>query len=147
VHCSFANGTVGYLLSHRGDAVWGLGGWWSCEVSGTKGTFCIENCIEKLSYWPAPKPGQNFGLGQAPTPEVLDTGIKDFGGTFPRRIHAFLEDVTNGVPREHLRSSGRDALATLEYIWAVIESYENGGALVRPKPLPTLHGDPAKERI
>ncbi len=74
--------------------------------------------------------------------EVLDTGIKDFGATFPRRIHAFLEDVTNGVPRDMLRASGRDALATLEYTWAVIESYEQGGILVRPNPLPPIHGDP-----
>lgn len=147
VHVQFANGTVGYLFSHRGDAVFGLGGWWSCEVAGTKGTFCIENCIEKLTYWRAPKPGEKFGLGECPAPEVMDTGIKDFGATFPLRIHAFLEDVSKGVPREHLRSSARDALATLEYIWAVIESYENGGTLVRPKPLPTLHGDPRVERI
>ena len=77
----------------------------------------------------------------------MDTGIKDFGATFPRRIHAFLEDVTNGTPRDHLRSSARDALATLEYIWAVIESYENGGALVRPHPLPPIHGDPKTEKI
>jgi len=147
VHCQFANGTTGYLLSQRGDAVWGLGGWWSFEVAGSKGTFCIENCVERLTYWPCVKPGQTFGLGQGPTPEVLDTGIKDFGATFPKRIHAYLEDVTNKTPREHLRSSGRDALATLEYIWAVIESYENGGALVRPHPLPTIHGDPKVERI
>jgi predicted dehydrogenase len=147
VHVVFANGTVGYLLSQRGDAVWGLGGWWSCEVAGSRGTFCIENCIEKVTYWPAPKPGQGVGLGQNPAPEILDTGIKDFGETFPRRIHAFLEDVTNGVPREHLRSSGRDALATLEYIWAAIESYESAGAVVRPHALPTLHGDPTVERI
>jgi predicted dehydrogenase len=147
VHVTFANGTIGYLLSQRGDAVWGLGGWWSCEVAGSKGSFCIENCIEKLTYWPAPKPGESFGLGQGPTPEILDTGIKDFGVTFPRRIHAYLEDVTNGVPRDHLRSSARDALATLEYIWAVIESYEQGGVLVRPHPLPTMHGDPKTERI
>ncbi len=147
VHVQFANGTVGYLLSHRGDAPWGLGGWWSCEVAGSKGAFCIENCIERLTYWPAPRKGEKYGLGQGPAPEVLDTGIKDFGATFPLRIHAFLEDVTNGVPHEHLRSSGRDALATLEYIWAVIESYESGGALVRPKPLPTVHGDPRVEKI
>jgi predicted dehydrogenase len=147
VHVKFANDTVGYLLSQRGDCVWGLGGWWSCEVGGSKGTFCIENCIEKLTYWPAPKPGVRYGLGEAPEPEVLDTGIKDFGQTFPRRIHAFLEDVTNGVHYEHLRASGRDALATLEYIWAVIESYESGGALVRPQPLPPIHGDPRSERI
>jgi predicted dehydrogenase len=142
VHVAFANGTVGYLLSHRGDSVFGLGGWWSCEVGGSKGTFCIENCIEKLTYWQAAKPGQ-----PQPAPEVLDTGIKDFGATFPLRIHAYLEDVANGVHHEHLRSSGRDALATLEYIWAVIESYENGGALVRPRPLPAIHGDPARDRI
>ncbi len=101
VHVPFANDTVGYLLSQRGDAVWGLGGWWSCEVAGSKGTFCIENCIEKLTYWPAPEAGRRRSASdEGPTPEVLDTGIKDFGATFPRRIHAFLEDVTNGVPRE-----------------------------------------------
>ena len=53
------------------------------------------------------KKGESYGLGEAPKPEVLDTGIKDFNETFPRRIDAFLEDVTNGVPLEHLRSSGR----------------------------------------
>jgi hypothetical protein len=72
----------------------------------------------------------------------MDTGITDFGTTFPRRIHAFLEDVTNGVPKDYLRASGRDALATLEYTFAAIESYEQGGALVRPHPLPPLHGAP-----
>jgi len=142
VHVRFANDTVGYLLSHRGDAAWGLGGWWSCEVAGSKGTFCIENCIEKITYWAAPQPG----AGKA-EPVVMDTGIKDFGQTFPLRIHAFLEDVTNGVPLEHLRASGRDALATLEYIWAAIASYEDGGSVVRPMPLPTLHGDPSVEKI
>jgi predicted dehydrogenase len=147
VHVRFANGTVGYLLSHRGEATWGLGGWWSCEVAGSKGTFCIENCIEKLTYWPAIKPGERFGLGEGPKPEILDTGIKDFGETFPLRIHAFLEDVTNKVAIEHLRASGRDALATLEVIFAIIESYETGGALVRPHALPTLHGDPTREKI
>jgi predicted dehydrogenase len=142
VHVRFANDTVGYLLSHRGDAVWGLGGWWSVEVAGSRGTFVIENCTERLTFWPGAKPGQ----GEA-QPQVLDTGVKDFGATFPSRLHAFLEDLTNQVPREHLRASGRDALATLEYIQAVIESYEQGGALVRPAPLPPIHGDPAVERI
>jgi len=130
VHCKFQNGSIGYLLSQRGDAHFGLGGWWSYELAGTKGTACIENCVEKLTYW---KMGAE--------PEILDTGISDFGATFPTRIHAYLEDVTNGVPKEFLRASGRDALATIEYIFAAIESYENGGALVRPHPLPPVHGD------
>jgi len=147
IHVRFANGCVGYLLSQRGDAPYGLGGWWSVEVSGSKGAFCIENCIEKLTYWPAPQPGKAGSAaamagGGTGGPEVLDTGITDFGETFPRRIHAFLEDVSNGVPVHALRASGRDALATLEYTWAVIESYEQGGALVRPHPLPPLKTDP-----
>src|SRR4030095_9991918 len=50
VHLKFANGAVGYLLSQRGDASYGLGGWWSVEGAGTRGTFCIENCIERVTY-------------------------------------------------------------------------------------------------
>ena len=138
VHVRFANDTVGYLLSQRGDAVWGLGGWWSCEVAGSKGTFCIENCVEKFTFWPGPSGAD---------PEIINTGVTDFGATFPNRIHAYLEDLTNKAPREHIRGSGRDALATMEYIQAAIMSYENGGALVHPHPLPPIHGDPATERI
>ncbi|HEY0867013.1 MAG TPA: Gfo/Idh/MocA family oxidoreductase [Fimbriimonas sp.] len=137
VHVRFANDTVGYLLSQRGDAVWGLGGWWSFELAGSKGTFCIENCVEKLSYWSKPNS----------EPEVTNTGITNFDQTFPDRIHAYLEDVTNGVAHDKIRASGRDALATMEYIFAVIESYELGGELVRPHPLPPIHGDPLTERI
>ena len=147
IHVRFANDAAGYLLSQRGDATYGLGGWWSLEVAGTHGTFCIENCIEKVTFWPAPKPANagdpaTMTGGSSGGPEVTSSGITDFGETFPRRIHAFLEDIENKVPRESLRASGRDALAALEYTWAVIESYEQGGALVRPNPLPPIHGDP-----
>jgi len=147
IHVRFASGAVGYLLSTRGDATFGLGGWWSVEVGGTRGTFAIENCIEKMTYWPGPgAPGtvdpKTLTLGKSPEPTIYESGIDDFNGTFPRRIHCFLEDVTNGVPKEKLRSSGRDALAVLEYTWAAMESYEQGGIMVRPHPLPLLHGDP-----
>jgi predicted dehydrogenase len=147
IHVRFANDAVGYLLSQRGDAMYGLGGWWSVEVAGTQGTFCIENCIEKVTFWPAPgsdKAGspEKMSGGSTDGIEVFNTGIKDFNATFPRRIHAFLEDVENGVPRETIRASGRDALAALEYTWAVMESYEQGGIVVRPRPLPPIHGDP-----
>jgi len=134
VNVRFANGAVGYLLSQRGDAPYGLGGWWSIEVAGTQGTFCIENCIEKITYWSGKTPNE---------PVVTKSGLTDFGMTFPLRLHAFLEDITNGVHMELIRASGRDALAALEYTWAVMESYEEGGALVRPRQLPPLHGDPA----
>jgi predicted dehydrogenase len=138
IHVQFEDGCVGYLLSQRGDAMFGLGGWWSFELAGTKGTLCIENCVEKLHYWPADR-NAVMGSGDA---ETLNTGTTDFGATFPRRIHAFLEDVSSCVPKDYLRASGRDALATLEYTFAAIESYEQGGALVRPHPLSPLHGAP-----
>ena len=140
IHCRFENGSVGYLISQRGDAMFGLGGWWSFEMAGTKGTFVIENCVEKLSYWDATKDHEN--PNQPEPDEVLDTGIKDFGTTFATRLHAFLEDLTNQVPKEHLRSSGRDALATLECTFAAIRSFEEGGSLVRVEPVINLHGDP-----
>jgi predicted dehydrogenase len=139
VHVRFENGSVGYLLSQRGDAMFGLGGWWSYEMAGTKGTFCIENCVEKVTFWDSPKAGEN----QAAAPEVFNTGITNFNSTFPTRLHAFLEDVSNGVPKEFIRASGRDALATLEYTFAAITSYEEGGALVRPNRLPNVHGHPS----
>ena len=142
IHVRFENGAVGYLFSQRGDATMGLGGWWSFELGGTKGTFCIENCVEKLTYYPAPVPGQSLGLGGQPDPVVTNTGIKDFGATFPVRIHAYLEDVANRVAKDKLRASGRDALATLEYTFAAVESYEQGGILVRPHPLPSIKRDP-----
>ena len=150
IHVRFVSGCVGYLLSQRGDTTFGLGGWWSVEVGGTRGTFCIENCIERLTFWPAPgtegaAQPEKLGPGKSPPPIVTESGITDFGETFPRRVHAFLEDVANEVPRDRLRASGRDALAALEYTWAAIESYEQGGVLVRPHPLPSLRGDPSAQ--
>ena len=139
VNCKFENGGVGVLLSQRGDARFGLGGWWSYEQAGTKGTFCIENAVEKLHYWSVDA-CENPSMA-SPTPVTTNYGVKDFGATFPVRINAFLEDVTNKVPLEYIRASGRDALATLEYTFAAIKSYENGGALVVPEMLPPLHGD------
>ena len=76
--------------------------------------------------------------GQNGAPVETHFGTTDFGSTFPNRIHAFLEDVTNGVPKSQLRGSGRDALAALEYTFAAIESHEKGGELVIPHPLPPL---------
>ena len=139
INCKFQNGSIGYLLSQRGDAHFGLGGWWSFEMAGTKGTFCIENCVEKLYYWDAAKKSKNMST---PKPKVFDFKETDFGLTFNNRLHAFLEDLTNKVPPEHIRSSGRDALATLEYTVAAINSFEEGGALVRPRALPPIHGTP-----
>ena len=145
IHVKFANDCIGYLLSQRGDSTFGLGGWWSIEVGGTRGTFCVENCIEKVTFWHgagAASQPEKLDIGTPTMPIVTNSGITDFGQTFPLRIHAFLEDITNNVHQDRLRASGRDALAALEYTWAAMESYEQGGILVRPHPLPPLHGNP-----
>ncbi len=145
IHMRFKSGATGFLFSSRGDTTMSLGGWWSVEVGGTRGTFVIENCTERLTYQPAqgnPEAKAGEGLGACPDPIVTDTGVKNFDSTFPRRIHAFLEDVTNNVPKHKLRASGRDALATLEYTFAAIKSYENGGVMVVPEPLPFIKPDP-----
>ena len=143
IHCKFANGGVGYLISQRGDAMFGYGGWWSYEHCGSKSTFAIENCVEKLHVWDPKEFDTNRGTMNQATPEPITTdyGVSSFGATFPCRIGAFLEDITNNVPYEYIRASGRDALATLEYTFAAIKSYENGGALVVPEMLPPMHGD------
>jgi predicted dehydrogenase len=142
IHCRFANDAVGYLISQRGDASYGLGGWWSVEVGGTKGTFCIENCVERVTYWKAPDGRGPGAPADAKNAEVTSPGHSDFNQTFANRIHAFVEDITNRVPKEQLRASGRDALAALEYTWAAMESYEEGGELIRVNPLPPAHGTP-----
>ncbi|MBQ3096227.1 MAG: Gfo/Idh/MocA family oxidoreductase [Clostridia bacterium] len=136
IHVRFANGGYGHLITQRGDAMFGYGGWWSYEHCGTKSTFAIENCVEKLYVW---KPSENAGMA-TPAPTTKDYGVSDFGSTFGNRINAFLEDITNGVHPEAIRASGRDALATLEYTFAAIKSYENGGELVIPEMLPPIRG-------
>ena len=134
IHLGFVSGCTGYMLTTRGDTPTGLGGWWSVEVGGTRGTLCIENCIERLTFWPAAPAGER----RAPEPVVTESGLADFSATFGRRLHAFLEDVAAGVPRSRLRGSGRDALAALEYTFAAMASHERGGLPVRPRPLPPV---------
>ena len=149
IHMKFANGGTGYLISQRGDAMFGYGGWWSYEHCGAKSTFAIENCVEKLHVWdPKNNDPERGTMNQAtPAPVTKEYGVSDFSSTFPNRIGAFLEDVTNKVPYEYIRASGRDALATLEYTFAAIKSYENGGVLVVPEMLPPMHGDISRIKL
>ena len=147
VNLQFENGSVGYILSQRGDARFGLGGWWSLEMAGVNGTFCIEGCVEKLTYWAGPTSETSAVTGGPPVMNMPDPVVTQwpdakFNDTFPIRLHCFLEDVAGKVPKDHLRASGRDALATLEYTFAAIKSFEEGGVVVRPEALPNIHTDP-----
>ena len=84
IHVIFENGCVGYLLSQRGDSTFGLGGWWSVEVAGTRGTFCIENCIEKVTYWPAPGTAAETAVARPRTRTAARTNRELVIGPPPR---------------------------------------------------------------
>ena len=94
----------------------------------------------KKKYKTKDETGKSTMSQASPSPITTNYGVSDFSSTFPNRINAFVEDVTNNVPREYIRASGRDALATLEYTFAAIKSYENGGELVIPEMLPPIRG-------
>ena len=122
IHVRFASGCIGYLYSQRGDGTMGLGGWWSVEVGGTRGTFIIENCVEKFTYIPAPGSpdaagADTQGLGKAPPPQVHNTGVTDFGavaGRLRERVEAAGGEVRTGAavvaarqPRDRVRARPR----------------------------------------
>ena len=61
-------------------------------------------------------------------------GLSGFSATFSNRIHRWLEQVTEGVPREEIEASGHDGLAVQEIIEAAIRSYETGTVVTVPIP-------------
>mgnify|MGYP000647512534 CR=1 FL=1 len=67
------------------------------------------------------------------------------GGHVLEVVPELDDDVSVDIRKDDLRASGRDALASLEYTWAAMQSYEQGGILVRPHPLPLLKGDPTAQ--
>ena len=55
--------------------------------------------------------------------------------TFQTRIHRFLEQVTEGVPRAQIEGSGEEGQAVQEIIEAAIRSHETGD-VVEPEKVP-----------
>ena len=147
IHVRFANGAVGYLLSQRGDATFGLGGWWSLEVAGTQGHLLHRELHREDHLLAGARLGEGQECGQRPGRE-LGADRDQFGH------HRFRPDLPaaparlpggrhqRGPRREGARlrprCAGRAGIRA-----AVIESYEQGGAMVRPHALPPLHGDPS----
>ena len=69
-------------------AAFGYGGWWSYEHTGTKGTFAIENCTEKLLYWnpqqqngALPTMAQEANADQRPCRRVTENFIQAVSST------------------------------------------------------------------
>ena len=85
---------------------------------GTEGRFVIDNCYERLTLYPR----ESQELTVVPNP--VFGGIGDFDETITRRVHRWVEQVSQSVPRAQIEGSGADGLAVQEIIEAAIQSWE-----------------------
>jgi predicted dehydrogenase len=123
INMLFDDGSVGHLMSSR-DLPGGLGtGWQRWEFAGTEGRFVLDDQNDVLT---------TYRHREAPRFDVLRSSLVD---TFQRRIHRFLEQVKEGVPRSEIEASGEEGLAVQEIIEAAILSHETG-SVVEPRPVP-----------
>lgn len=118
INMQFANGVVGHLtgsydMSMRHPIE-------RCEVAGTKGRFVLENVYETLSFYP------HDSNETTVIRNSIMGGVASFNETFRNRIHRFLEQVDQKVPREQIEGSGEEGLAAQEVIEAAIRSFETG---------------------
>jgi len=116
VNLEFANGVVGHLTgSYDAQPRHNLE---RCEVMGTEGRFVLDNCYEELTFYPRRSDEltviRNSIMG----------GLSGFQATFRNRIHRWLEQITEGVPRDQIEASGEDGLAVQEIIEAAIRSIQ-----------------------
>jgi len=123
INMLFESGAVGHLMSSR-DLPGGLGtGWQRWEFAGTEGRFVLDDQNDTLT---------TYRHSASPDFTVLRSPLVD---TFQRRVHRFLEQVSQGVPRGEIEGSGEEGLAVQEIIEAAIKSHETGG-VVEPRPVP-----------
>jgi predicted dehydrogenase len=98
-----------------------------CEVAGTQGRFVLENVMEKLTLYP-----HDSDELTVIEPTMMG-GTLSFDQTFKNRIHRFLEQVGEKVPREQVEGSGEEGLAAQEVIEAAIRSWESGEVVEVPR--------------
>ncbi len=118
VNMEFANGVVGHLTGSYDAAP--RHNLERCEVMGSEGRFVLDNCFEELTFYP--RRGDELTVIR----NSIMGGVQGFEATFKNRIHRWLEQVTQGVPREQVEASGEDGLAVQEVIEAAIRSIEGG---------------------
>lgn len=91
-----------------------------CEVAGTGGRFVLEDMWREVTLYPAGI------LEKTVYTNPLFGGMRDFEDTFRNRIHAFLDEVSRGVPPEQIDGSGADGLAAQKVLAAAVESVQRG---------------------
>jgi hypothetical protein len=87
-----------------------------CEVAGLRGRFVLDDMFKELTLYPA------GNLEKTVYTNPIFGGMGSFQDTFRNRIHAFLEDVSNGVAPELVNGSGADGLAVQKVLQAAIDS-------------------------
>lgn len=113
----FTNGVVGGLTGsydiERGHPME------RCEVAGTGGRFVLDDMFRELTLYPA------GNLEKTVYSNPVFGGMRDFEETFLNRIHAFVDQVREGVAPEAINGSGADGLAAQRVLQAAIESLES----------------------
>ena len=100
-----------------------------CEVGGTKGRFVIDNVYERATLYP------HDADEAVVVANPIMGGMASFNDTFKNRIHRFLEQLSERVPREQIEGSGEEALAAQEVVEAAIRSHETGQVVDVPLAL------------
>jgi len=100
-----------------------------CEVGGTRGRFVIDNVYERLTLYP------HDSDDAVVVANPIMGGMASFNDTFKNRIHRFLEQLSERVPREQIEGSGEEALAAQEVVEAAIRSHETGQVVEVPLAL------------
>ncbi|UCH35780.1 MAG: Gfo/Idh/MocA family oxidoreductase [Armatimonadota bacterium] len=122
----FASGAIGHLTGSydimRGHPME------RCEVAGTEGRFVLVDMYKELTFYP------RRSDEKAVITNPICGGMTGFPDTFRRRIHRFLEQVSQGAAPARIDGSGSDGLAAQNVIQAAIESLETG----RVVPVPSL---------
>ena len=116
INMEFENGVVGHLTGSYDAAP--RHNLERCEVMGTKGRFVLDNCFEELMFYPR-KADELTVIRNS-----IMGGMTGFRDTFTTRIHRWLEQMTEGVPRDQIEASGEDGLAAQEIIEGAIKSFQ-----------------------
>ena len=124
INLEFQNGVVGHLTGSYDAAP--RHNLEHCEVMGTEGRFVLDNCFVDLTFYP--RRGEELTVVR----NSIMGGMTGFNDTFRNRIHRWLEQLSQKVPREQIEASGEEGLAVQEIIEAAIRSHETGSVVEVP---------------
>jgi predicted dehydrogenase len=120
----FASGAIGHLTGSydiiRGHPME------RCEVAGDEARFVLVDMYQELTLYPRDSDEKVV------ITNPICGGMTGFPDTFRRRLHRFLEQVSQGVAPDRIDGSGVDGLAAQNVIQAVIESLESGRVVAVP---------------